>query len=56
MGDAEEIGETRSVGALADSGTAEKDPLDIPVLEIAREMERCRGERGGGSKISTGSD
>lgn len=56
MGDAEESGEAGGVGALADAGAAEKDPLDVPVLGIAAEMESAVGKWGEGSAISIGCD
>lgn len=56
MGDAEESGEARGVGALTDPGAAEKDPLDVPILGIAGDMEGGMGERGEGSNIAPGSD
>lgn len=55
MGDAEEGREARGVGAFADAGAAEEDPLDIPVLNVSLQRKRVLGDdRGRRLEVSFG--
>lgn len=48
MRDTEKVTETTSIGALADTGTSKKDPLNVAILgifpgKIVAKSERRRG-------------